>query len=321
MSIQQVANYDFRMSFFRPSNGEEVDYLLLGECLYGIAKHFVFQKEEGAGDTNYIHYQGRFSLFKKATKKACLNLFSKKLGYDLCDCPQYLEPTTSVEVKKRSFSYVMKEQGRLDGPWTEKEFNKIANDPEFVPWHLAKIIDKFRSFQKYIYEHRADKDPRIVNVLYNPTGNIGKSDLCDYLRIFCGGFIIPPVSDFQTMVASVMNYAESKQTRDITPIMVDMPRAMPKNKLSEFYAAIEQIKRGRLYDTRYHYKEYNINPPVIWIFTNELPDMTLLSADMWKLWTVDVDNDYELIEYKPIDLHSPLLPVKKTIKVNKKLSD
>ena len=70
-------------------------------------------------------------------------------------------------------------------------------------------------------------------------------------------------------------------------IFFDMPRAMSKESLHGFYSAIEQIKKGKLYDCRYHYKSYWIDSPRIFIFTNKLPDMKLLSADRWRLWFIN----------------------------------
>lgn len=66
----------------------------------------------------------------------------------------------------------------------------------------------------------------------------------------------------------------------------DMPRAMPKQALHGLYTAIEQIKKGKVYDLRYHYKDWWFDSPQIWVFSNTMPDRSLLSADRWKVWTV-----------------------------------
>lgn len=313
------AGWDFRLNVFRPSDDQEVSYEVLGNCLYQLSKSFVFQKEKG-GENGYEHYQGRLSLRGKTTKSSLLNKFMKLLKCGIEDAPNYLMPTAEINVGRNNFSYVMKEDTRIDGPWKDSDFDPGVQRL-FIPDHLKSIMTKMRPFQQYIYDHRADKEPRLVNVLYNRDGNIGKSDLCDYLRITAGGFLVPPYNDFEKIIQSVCNYAMDKGIREITPLMIDMPRAMAKDRLSQFYQAIETLKRGRLFDTRYHYVEYNINIPVVWVFTNTLPDQELLSMDMWKIW--EVDDDFELIPYVPDDpdLDYPCLKYGKRIIPKYKASD
>lgn len=62
---------------------------------------------------------------------------------------------------------------------------------------------------------------------------------------------------------------------------------MNKERLGGIYSAIEQIKKGKLYDLRHCYKEYWIDSPTIWVFSNIPPDLSLLSKDRWKIWVVD----------------------------------
>lgn len=79
----------------------------------------------------------------------------------------------------------------------------------------------------------------------------------------------------------------AKETRSPSPIFLDMPRAMNKERLNGIYTAVEQIKKGKLYDLRYSYKEYWIDSPQIWVFSNIEPDISLLSRDRWRIWTID----------------------------------
>lgn len=76
---------------------------------------------------------------------------------------------------------------------------------------------------------------------------------------------------------------------------------MDKNKLYGIYSAIEQIKKGKLVDLRYHYKCWWIDSPQIWVFSNRMPDTRMLSADRWKLWKVTADRDLAAIDEDEID--------------------
>jgi len=74
--------------------------------------------------------------------------------------------------------------------------------------------------------------------------------------------------------------------------LVDMPRSLNKDRLYQFYSGIETIKDGYAYDDRYKFKEKFFDCPNIWIFSNILPDMDMLSKDRWKLWSID--KEYKL---------------------------
>ena len=72
---------------------------------------------------------------------------------------------------------------------------------------------------------------------------------------------------------------------------------MNKDRLNGIYTAIEQIKKGKLFDLRYKYKEYWIDAPQIWVFSNIEPDISMLSKDRWRLWAIS--DDKELVSYNP----------------------
>lgn len=74
-----------------------------------------------------------------------------------------------------------------------------------------------------------------------------------------------------------------------------MPRAINKEKLYQFFSGIETLKSGYCYDDRYKFTKRLFDRPRICIFTNVEPDETLLSKDMWRIWTV-IDN--QLKPYK-----------------------
>jgi len=73
-----------------------------------------------------------------------------------------------------------------------------------------------------------------------------------------------------------------------------MPRGMKKDRLGDFYSGIEIIKNGVAYDKRYTAKKVRFDRPRIFIFTNELPNFSLMSKDRWRVW--NVTENYDLIE-------------------------
>jgi hypothetical protein len=76
---------------------------------------------------------------------------------------------------------------------------------------------------------------------------------------------------------------------------------MNKDKLFGFYTGIECVKDGYAYDDRYRFIEKVFDCPNIWIFSNQLPDETLLSNDRWRIWEV-VENNLQIYEPPPDEL-------------------
>ena len=57
---------------------------------------------------------------------------------------------------------------------------------------------------------------------------------------------------------------------------------------------------GGAYDKRYTAKKIRFGRPNIFVFTNTLPELSLMSKDRWKIWTINDDN--ELINYNHCQL-------------------
>ena len=145
---------------------------------------------------------------------------------------------------------------------------------------------QLRPFQKTIIDSADNWDTRNINLVYCPEGNKGKSILVGYCRAYKIGRALPPVNDFKDMMRMVCDMPTAKM------YLVDMPRSLNKDRLYQFYSGIETIKDGYAYDDRYKFKEKFFDCPNIWIFSNILPDMSMLSKDRWKLWSID--DEYKL---------------------------
>lgn len=278
MSESPCALWDFRVS---------QDSLTTDDIhteLKKVAKQYVFQLEKG--DSGYIHYQGRLSLIKKrrqSEKHILLKLFEKWK-------PNYLSVTSNPTFYKGDMFYVMKEDTRVEGPFSDKDIK-----PEvYIPRHFRGKLSNLRPFQKQIWDSANDFDDRIINMIYCPTGNAGKSTIASLCELFGRGIDLPPCNDAEKIIQSCCDICEGKSVRNPSPIFVDLPRAMNKDRLNGIYTAIEQIKKGKLYDLRYKYKEYWIDSPTIWVFSNIEPDTSMLSSDRWRLWIIN--DKFELEE-------------------------
>ncbi|AXH77906.1 MAG: replication protein [Circoviridae sp.] len=250
----------------------------------GLCKKYVFQLEQGES-SGYLHYQGRLSLIKKVRPDKVLKIFKEKFR------PNWIKPTVKNQhnefVNKGDAFYQMKEQTRLKGPWCDKD------EVIYIPRQIREV-KQLRPFQQTIIDSADNWDTRNINLVYCPEGNKGKSILVGYCRAYKIGRALPPVNDFKDMMRMVCDMPTAKM------YLVDMPRSLNKDRLYQFYSGIETIKDGYAYDDRYKFKEKFFDCPNIWIFSNILPDMSMLSKDRWKLWSID--KEYELKAIKEDDL-------------------
>lgn len=244
--------YDF--TYFGDLKSPEITKILSNHC-----KKWCFQLEE-CPTTSRKHMQGRFSLKMKKYKTT----IPFKLGNF---------SITSGENCNNDF-YVLKVDSRIKGPW------KDSDEVIYIPRQIREI-ENLRPWQEEIIEKMKIWDTRTINCIYCPNGNIGKSVLVGWVRAYKLGRCLPPVNDYKDMLRMVCDLPTSHA------YLIDMPKAIKKDKLGGFYSAIETIKDGYAYDDRYSFKEKVFDCPNIWIFTNTLPDFNLLSSDRWQVWQVE----------------------------------
>lgn len=235
-------------------------------CEWG--KAWSFQKEEG--DSGYIHYQGVISLKVRRTVASIKNLIQESEW----ELPNYFEPVADATIKSGSEAfYVTKPETRIEGPWSDKN-----DTPIYIPRHVRDI--SLYPWQKAIADSGKEYDSRRIDLVIDKKGNLGKSTLCAYLRTHKLGRGIPFMNDYKDLLRMVMDMPKA-------PLyIVDMPRAISKDRLFQLWSAIETVKSGYAFDDRYHFREEDFDRPRIWVFTNSEPDLTMLSSDMWRFWEV-----------------------------------
>lgn len=260
--------YDFTLSNICEIN--ELKNVLKKNC-----KKWCFQLERG--ESNYEHYQGRFSLKVKKRLLTCKKLFEWK--------EIHLSPTSNEN--RDNMFYVTKEDTRIDGPWSDQD------EEIYIPRQIREI-NKLYEWQQHIVDNYDVWDTRTINIIIDAKGNTGKSTLIGYMRAHKLGFAIPYCNDFRDIMRMIMDVPTKRC------YLMDMPRAIKKEKLYQMYSALETIKNGYAYDDRYHFKEKVFDCPNIWVFTNIFPDLSLLSQDRWVIWKiknnilVPYDDDIEI---------------------------
>lgn len=240
--------------------------------LKATCKKWTFQMERG--ETGYEHFQGRISLKeKKSSAQAVAKHLSVTWHFSV----------TSKANQDNNY-YVTKSETRIEGPWSDKDVET------YIPRQYRNILTNLKPWQQQVIEISEQFDPRTVHCLVDERGGRGKSSIANALVCSGKALYLPPTNDSKELIQSCCNMCMDKETRDPKLIFINLPRAMDQKNVQGIYKAIEQIKDGMLYDTRYHYRQYAIDSPCVWVFCNEIPDRELLSKDRWKIWTICEDD-------------------------------
>ena len=79
-------------------------------------------------------------------------------------------------------------------------------------------------------------------------------------------------------VKDMLQYLFSVYKED-KAIFIDIPRGLNHTATHKFYSALETIKSGYLFNLCFKGKYRFINPPCIYVFCNNYPDVKHLSYD------------------------------------------
>lgn len=273
MTRHPIYRYDFTI----PANIIKENELLI--ICNKHSKKYVFQLELSIN--NYKHYQGRISLHKKIRLQELI----KKKWFPI---ETHFSPTQTIT---QGFDYCMKEETRIG------RTHKDTDTPRYIPIQYRNKIKNLRPFQQYILDDSYIFNDRIINLIYCPEGNIGKSTIASLCELYKNGIDLPVINDAEKLIQSCCNICMAKNTRNPTPIFIDIPKSFNQEKIGGIFSAIEQIKKGKLYDVRNRYKCWWIDSPNIWVFMNTLPNLKYLSADRWRIWEVD-ETTYEINRYE-----------------------
>lgn len=289
MTHQLLYVYDFTLKH------EVICHECLSDILDKYCKKWIFQIE--CGDGGYVHYQGKISLKNRQR----LQSFKNKLMEE-DEALKVIHLSPSMTVNKRVFSYVMKEDTRIEGPFTDKKYK--LDKLKYIPKQYDGKLNTLYPFQISLINKCQIFNDRKIILIYDKKGNIGKSTISHLLRLHFNGIVLPIVNDAEKLIQSCCNILMSRDVRKSIPICIDLPRAMSKDKLFQMYSAIEQIKSGYVYDVRNHFKDWNYDSPCIIVFTNHIPNKDLLSIDRWDPYVIDDDKqliatDFDELLYIP----------------------
>ncbi len=238
-------------------------------------KKWAVQVELGE-EKNYLHYQCRVSLFKRKRRDEIIEQSGLTGRWS---------PTTRGVHAKTKFNYVLKADTRVDGPWTDKDYEPKA--PMTTQMKLFLEKERYPCWVEVEQKIQVWEERKVICI--SDKGLTGKSMFLEYLEYKGLAKRLPPVRNAQDLLRAVYDM------KDARCYIIDIPRAMGREKLAGFYAGIETIKDGWCYDERYSFKARYIQPgrPNVVVFGNHEPDQSLLTRDRWDEYTIE---DHELVK-------------------------
>ncbi|AXB22596.1 replication associated protein [Alces alces faeces associated smacovirus MP78] len=153
-----------------------------------------------------------------------------------------------------------------------------------------------RESQKKILEEVNDQGDREIDVYFDPRGNNGKTWLTIHLYERGRALVVPRAN---TTAEKLSAYICSSYNGE-EYVIIDIPRS--RKITPEIYEAIEEIKDGLVFDSRYSGRSRNIRGVKLIIFTNKRLDLTKLSNDRWRLHAISTTTKRPMkTDYVPSD--------------------
>lgn len=137
------------------------------------------------------------------------------------------------------------------------------------------------------------QNDREVDVWLDPRGNHGKTWMTIHLWERGQALVVPRYATTAEKLSAFVCSAYKGEPY----IIIDIPRATVPN--TALYEAIEELKDGLVFDTRYSGRTRNVRGAKIIIFTNNALDPEKLSADRWRLHGIAKQAVPEYIKPKP----------------------
>lgn len=225
---------------------EDIEAPELSQNLLTFCKKFVFQKEKGE-DTGYLHWQIYISLKTKEYFNTVKNLFPKAA---------HIEP---VRNGWKAANYCCKSETRVEGPYTETST-------------FLKLIDNLYDWQARIRDIcLAPPNDRDIVWVWEKEGNRGKTQFCKYMAVKHGATLLG-----------------NGAFKDIAQALPDHPKIVLFNLTRDLeerinYSALEAIKDGVVFSSKYESRTKIFNSPHVVVFSNFSPRIESMSKDRWKI--------------------------------------
>lgn len=183
----------------------------------------------------------------------------------------------TFEELRRYFAGCHIEDASTEDDWYERKDGHFVSSQDTVDIRKCRF-GKLRPNQQKVLELLDRQNDRGVLVWFDSTGGVGKSFFTRWLVERGRAYYVPPTVDNSKQIIQYVCAGYKGQPY----IVIDIPRSAKWNQ--SLYAAIESIKDGLVYDTRYSAKIRDIWGCKILVLTNSMPNLDALSKDRWVIY-------------------------------------
>lgn len=219
-----------------------------------------------------LHFQGYGHFSDKVGKHrpvALAQAFQQLLGGLF-----WMRPASTAG-KEALKEYCLKSDTRVAGPWTCKV--------RFTGKGIIKP-DSLRPFQRSLIDLiQSEADDRTIYWVTDTTGGAGKTAFLKYCVFNKLAFLLQygNAADLNNLV-----YNNPNQRCYI----FDLTRSKPAVLSSvDVFAVMESCKNGMIQNTKYKTGFLLMDSPHVIVFSNSAPDISLLSADRWRIFNIDAN--------------------------------
>jgi hypothetical protein len=208
------------------------------------------------------------------------------------ECIKYFDFVNGTSNKKKELEKKKSEDEEL------AENNRLFLDNllgSTKPLNNSKILaSSLKNWQLEVIKiYKQTPDERSIHWFYDKFGGAGKSTLAkffyqnykdDGIAFVCG-----KSADIKCNIMDLLEV-----NNKLRLIIFDIPRT---SEGYVNYQAIEELKNGLIFSTKYVPRSANYSPPHIFIFANFLPNLNVMTLSRWKIYNISMDiysHGYEL---------------------------
>lgn len=231
---------------------------LLQNMLAQLAQEkYIMQEETGESGTKHI--QGMIQ-FRNARHFDAVKKLIPQAHWEVC------------KAIKAAVEYCQKTDTRTGRQWAKGyKIHEIVRDPISTPYKWQQeIMDLYKT----------EPDDRKVYWYYDKHGGAGKSALAKHMALkgdvmIVGGY----AKDIKFGITSWL------EDHSLRMVIIDIPRSA-EGRVS--YDAIECIKNGAFFCSKYESKQCLFNPPHLVVLSNDEPQRHKLSKDRWVITDISL---------------------------------
>ena len=227
--------------------------------------------------TGAPHWQCRVHLWSALDPKTLKN---KRASGEIS--AGHWTPTSSEVHLGCNFNYVMKLTSAIpgEGPWTNKD--EVCLKPAVLTRQLKYFMEQeLYPWQQQVLKWCAEEDDRSIKVIVDENGDSGKSIMAEFLEYHRKAYEVEPFDNMEDIMGCVIQHSGWKA------YLIDIPRALRKDKVYGFYSGLETLKNGKAFDKRYSFQRVRFDRPQVIVFTNEMPDVSMMTKNRWQIYRMD----------------------------------